>query len=155
MLFRSVASGAGLTISSTGAATFSSSVTAGTEFITSGAYGFKSYFGTVAGGSFMVFSSGIYSSFDGIYQASGATRDFGIWLNGGTVNDAKFIVKNDGKIAIGSTVAVDALTITRNAADNAGGITLYNANSQGYGSALTFRVNYAGVYNTGRIHVVS
>jgi len=92
-----------LTISSTGAATFSSSVTAGTEFITSGAYGFKSYFGTVAGGSFMVFSSGIYSSFDGIYQASGATRDFGIWLNGGTINDPKFVIKNGGNVGIGTT----------------------------------------------------
>ena len=55
-------------------------------------------------------------------------------------------------MSVNGSTSVDSLTVSRNAADNAGGITLYNANNQGYGSALTFRVNYAGVYNTSRIH---
>jgi hypothetical protein len=55
-------------------------------------------------------------------------------------------------VAINGSTSVDVLTISRNVADNAGGITLYNAETSGYGSALTFRVNYAGVYNVSRIH---
>jgi hypothetical protein len=55
-------------------------------------------------------------------------------------------------VAINGSTSVDVLTVSRNVADNAGGITLYNAETSGYGSAITFRVNYAGVYNTSRIH---
>jgi hypothetical protein len=55
-------------------------------------------------------------------------------------------------VAINGSTSVDSLTVSRNTDNNSGGITLYNANTSGYGSALTFRVNYAGVYNTSRIH---
>jgi hypothetical protein len=55
-------------------------------------------------------------------------------------------------VAINGSTSVDSLTVSRNADNNSGGLTLFNANTSGYGSALTFRVNYAGVYNTSRIH---
>jgi hypothetical protein len=55
-------------------------------------------------------------------------------------------------VAINGSTSVDSLTVSRNADNNSGGLTLFNANTSGYGSALTFRINYAGVYNTSRIH---
>jgi hypothetical protein len=63
----------------------------------------------------------------------------------------KFRITSGGNVGIG-TSTIDRLTVSRNVADNSGGLTLYNENNQGYGSAISFRVNYAGVYNTSRIH---
>jgi hypothetical protein len=86
----------------TGAATFSSSVTANNlGFIATNAYGITSYSGATASGANIIFGAGVYNTFDGIYQSSGSTRDFGIWLNGGTINDPKFVIKNSGAVGIG------------------------------------------------------
>jgi len=92
-----------LTISSTGAATFSSSVTAASEFQALNAYGFKSYIGSSATGNNIVFTASYYVGWDGIYQSSGSTNDFGIWTNGGTNTQAKFVIKNGGNVGIGTS----------------------------------------------------
>jgi hypothetical protein len=69
-------------------------------------------------------------------------------------NNEHLSITSGGNIGIGLSTASlsDTLTVSRNADNNSGGLTLFNANTSGYGSALTFRVNYAGVYNTSRIH---
>jgi hypothetical protein len=96
--------GTKLTIANSGAATFSSSVTANNlGFVATNGYGITSYSGATASGANIIFGAGVYNTFDGIYQSSGATRDFGIWLNGGTINDPKFVIKNSGAVGIGLT----------------------------------------------------
>jgi hypothetical protein len=82
---------------------------------------------------------------------------YGMWLqvkdaNNTNINYPILLQPLGGAVGIGTASPGDTLFISRNAADNSGGLTLYNANTSGYGSALTFRVNYAGVYNTSRIH---
>jgi hypothetical protein len=82
---------------------------------------------------------------------------YGMWLqvkdaNNTNINYPILLQPLGGAVGIGTASPSDTLFISRNAADNSGGLTLYNANTSGYGSALTFRVNYAGVYNTSRIH---
>jgi hypothetical protein len=76
------------------------------------------------------------------------TRNHRFGIAGGN----SFLNECGGNVGIGISGPIDRLTIARNADDNSGGVTLYNANTSGYGSALTFRVNYAGIYNTSRIH---
>jgi hypothetical protein len=94
-----------LGLSFTGAAaTFASSVTTNNlGFIATNGYGITSYSGATASGNNIVFGASVYNTFDGIYQSSGTTRDFGIWLNGGTINDPKFVIKNGGNVGIGTT----------------------------------------------------
>jgi len=87
---------------STGAATFSNSVTSGTEFISLNGYGIKSYIGSSATGANIQFTSSYYSGWDGIYQSSGSTNDFGIWTNGGSISQQKFVIKNGGYVGIGT-----------------------------------------------------
>ena len=82
----------------------------------------------------------------------GAANSGIIQFINGTSENIRMHIADNGNVDVGLTNATDRLTISRNVADNAGGITLYNAETSGYGSALTFRVNYAGVYNVSRIH---
>ena len=82
----------------------------------------------------------------------GAANSGIIQFINGTSENIRMHIADNGNVDVGLTNATDRLTVSRNVADNAGGITLYNADTSGYGSALTFRVNYAGVYNTSRIH---
>jgi hypothetical protein len=93
-----------LTIASTGAATFSSSVTSSFfGFNALASYGFTSYDGATPSGKSINFSTGYYGGYDAIYQSSGNTNDFGIWTNGGSVTQAKLYIKNNGNVLIGTT----------------------------------------------------
>jgi hypothetical protein len=143
------------TIDLNGASTFLSSVTA-----TGNAIGTFTAIGSAAlgaGGNIRLNDTATTNSRDwAIGNAIGA-GDYGdlVFINGtsqgATPSSTKMIIKSGGNVGIG-TNTVDRLTISRNAADNSGGLTLYNENTSGYGSAINFRVNYAGVYNTSRIH---
>jgi hypothetical protein len=97
-----------------GTTTFSSSVTAAAEFQALNAYGFKSYIGSSATGNNIVFTASYYVGWDGIYQSSGSTNDFGIWTNGGTNTQAKFVIKNGGNVGIGTNSPSYPLTIGSN-----------------------------------------
>ncbi len=88
----------------------------------------------------------------GFIRSPDANTDPSLGLSGAISSGSATMVFDGGCVGIGITSPIDILTVSRNVADNAGGITLYNADTGGYGSALTFRVNYAGVYNTSRIH---
>jgi hypothetical protein len=127
-----------LSLSRDGDATFSSSVT------TSGNVTLNSSSLLRLGNSDNASTMQIWNS------QSGAANNFLIYDNAASAY--RFVIGNTGNVAIGTGSPVDRLTIARNAADNTGGLTLYNENNQGYGSAINFRVNYAGVYNTSRIH---
>jgi len=106
--------------------------------------------------------NGYGAQIDFVSKQTGGTSNtwtLGTGINGGTNafelyngSTTPLSINLSGSVGIGTTSPNDILTISRNAADNAGGLTLYNANTSGYGSAVTFRVNYAGVYNTSRIH---
>ena len=106
--------------------------------------------------------NGYGAQIDFVSKQTGGTSNIwtlGTGINGGTNafelyngSTTPLSINLSGSVGIGTTSPNDILTISRNAADNAGGLTLYNANTSGYGSAVTFRVNYAGVYNTSRIH---
>ena len=99
-------------IATSGAATFSSSVTAASEFQALNAYGFKSYIGSSATGNNIVFTASYYVGWDGIYQSAGSTNDFGIWTNGGTNTQAKFVIKNGGSVGIGTSSPITTLQVT-------------------------------------------
>jgi hypothetical protein len=93
-----------LTISDTGAATFSSSVTSNINgFVAINGYGLTSYPSSSSTGSNIIFSSSIFGGVDGIYQSSGNTSDFAIWTNGGTSTQAKLYIKNNGNVLIGTS----------------------------------------------------
>lgn len=84
-------------------AVFSSTITSSNEFRGLNGYGIRSYSAATATGNNILFGAGVFASFDGIYQSSGSTNDFGIWTNGGTINDPKFVIKNGGNVGIGTT----------------------------------------------------
>jgi hypothetical protein len=128
-----------LTIASTGAATFQTTGNNGIINI---------------GGSTYYSQLETNSTLGGLKIKSiwGAANSGIIQFINGTSENIRMHIADNGNVDIGLTNAIDRLTISRNVADNAGGITLYNAETSGYGSALTFRVNYAGVYNVSRIH---
>jgi hypothetical protein len=63
------------------------------------------------------------------------------------------IVISDGDGNIRQTFdASGNATFSRSSANNTDGINLYNSNNQGYGSAINFKINYAGGYSASRIH---
>jgi Chaperone of endosialidase len=84
-------------------AVFSSTVTSSNEFRGLNGYGIRSYSAATATGNNILFAASVFASFDGIYQSSGSTNDFGIWTNGGTINQPKFVIKNGGNVGIGTT----------------------------------------------------
>ena len=168
-----------LTITAAGASTFSgalngTSATFSTEVTSSGGQGRFGGWATGAGyqgNALEVGVSGGNAFMIGYNRTSGSYIPLSI---GGTTNQtttiggSSIVFQNNGvtaltiastgaatfssSVAINGSTSVDSLTVSRNVADNGGGVTLYNADTGGYGSALTFRVNYAGVYNVSRIH---
>ena len=103
LIIRNKGSLGNLTLASTGAATFSSSITSAFFGVNAlAAYGFTSYEGSSASGKSINFSTGYFGGFDAIYQSSGNTNDFGIWTNGGANNAAKLYIKNNGNVLIGT-----------------------------------------------------
>jgi hypothetical protein len=106
---------------------------------------------TIGSGSLLILGNSNDANSMQIWNSqSGASNNLLIYDNAASAY--RFVIGSNGNTAIGTSSPNDKLTIARNAADNSGGVTLYNENTSGYGSALTFRVNYAGVYNTSRIH---
>ena len=92
----------------------------------------------------------------GISECSTTNYNYGALLFGtmdsNTTVQERMRINSSGNVSIATTCSFDVLTVSRNAGDNTGGITLYNSNPSGYGSALNFRVNYVGGYNSSRIH---
>ena len=106
---------------------------------------------TIGSGSLLILGNSDNANSMQIWNSqSGAANNLLIYDNAASAY--RFVIGSNGNTAIGTSSPNDKLTIARNAADNSGGLTLYNENTSGYGSAISFRVNYAGVYNTSRIH---
>ena len=121
---------------------------------TKGLYGLYVQRGSTNDSGIEIYHDGTNALITSTYQSTGSFGGM-LFLTSSTT---RLTIASTGaatfssSVAINGSTSVDSLTVSRNADNNAGGLTLYNANNQGYGSALTFRVNYAGVYNTSRIH---
>jgi hypothetical protein len=97
---------------------FTGNVTSQTSFIALNGIGYKAYAASTATGDYIQFDSAFFTGVDAIYQNSGSTKDFGIYINGGTVTQAKFYIKNStGNVLIGSTTddTVNKLQVNGNA----------------------------------------
>ena len=144
------AAGNGLTLASTGAATFSGNGQFGnatTNTITINANTGNPNIEINGGiGSASVGASSYLRLRDATNSRSSflqinANGGLDCWFQYGGVFYNRITFENTG-----------AATFSRDVANNTDGINLYNSNNQGYGSALTFKINYAGGYDVGRIH---
>jgi hypothetical protein len=127
----------------------------GLEYKTGGGYYDTIGFGGTPGNSFPFIPPAEIGTVNDTDQNAGdadlvfATRS----VNTNTAPTERMRITSAGNVGIGTTTPNDLLTISRNASNDTGGLTLINQNTTGYGSTLAFRGTNAGAtYNFAGIH---
>ena len=102
----------------TGSIKSTTTITATSGFNCLNSEGFRSYVGSSATGDNIYFTANYTGGIDAIYQSSGNTNDFGIWLNGGSTSAYKFLFKNSGVLLIANLAGTGSRAVLADASGN-------------------------------------